>query len=198
MPNTQITVPFHGSNLVIVEHENQPFTPMKSIVEGMGMDWKSQFRKLINNTERWGVVKMTIPSIDKHNAMICLPLRKLFGWLQTLSPNKVKPEIRNLVIQYQNECDDVLWQHWNQQDSKPTPQIMPPKSMRLLMVMEQGQVVSTQVVPNDCMVFGRSEIPELIKEPGFFSIQDLKRIADLAMAKITEAAQSNIQAVGHR
>ncbi|WP_428455218.1 hypothetical protein [Photobacterium kasasachensis] len=64
------------------------------------------------------------------------------------------------------------------------------------MVMEQGQVVSTQVVPNDCMVFGRSEIPELIKEPGFFSIQDLKRIADLAMAKITEVAQSNIQAIG--
>ena len=70
--------------------------------------------------------------------------------------------------------------------------------MRLLMFMEQGQVVSTQVVPNDCMVFGRSEIPELIKEPGLFSIQDLKRIADLAMAKITEVAQSNIQAIGHR
>ncbi|MGF1732127.1 hypothetical protein [Photobacterium kasasachensis] len=66
------------------------------------------------------------------------------------------------------------------------------------MVMEQGQVVSTQIVPNDCMVFGRSEIPELIKEPGLFSIQDLKRITDLAMAKITEAAQSNIQAIGHR
>lgn len=45
--------------------------------------------------KRWGVVEMTIPSIDKHNAMIRLPLRKLFAWLQTLSPNKVKREIRN-------------------------------------------------------------------------------------------------------
>ncbi|GAB3528717.1 phage antirepressor N-terminal domain-containing protein [Photobacterium alginatilyticum] len=196
--SNQITVPFHGSNLVIVEHESQPFTPMKPIVEGMGVSWQGQHQKLKNNPQRWGIKEILIPSIDKHNAMICLPLRKLFGWLQTLSPNKVKPEIRNLVIQYQNECDDVLWQYWNQQHSKPTPQVMPPKSMRLLMVMEQGQVVSTQVVPNDCMVFGRSEIPELIKEPGFFSIQDLKRIADLAMAKITEAAQSNIQAIGHR
>lgn len=34
------------------------------------------------------------------------------GWLQTISPNKVKPEIRNKVIQYQEECDDVLYQYW--------------------------------------------------------------------------------------
>jgi len=197
MPN-QVTVPFHGSQLLIIEHNDQPYTPMKPIIEGMGLAWQSQLTKLNNNPKRWGITKIIIPSIDKHNQMVCLPLRKLFGWLQTLSPNKVKPEIRNLVIQYQNECDDVLWQHWNQQDSKPTPQVMPPKSMRLLMVMEQGQIVSTQVVPNDCMVFGRSEIPDLIKEPGFFSIQDLKRIADIAMTKITEAAQSNIQAIGHR
>ncbi|WP_428454186.1 phage antirepressor N-terminal domain-containing protein [Photobacterium kasasachensis] len=60
--------------------------------------------------------------------MICLPLRKLFGWLQTISPNKVKPEIRNLVIQYQNECDDVLWQYWNQQHSQPTPKLFRPKA----------------------------------------------------------------------
>ncbi|ECY3274018.1 hypothetical protein AU586_24820, partial [Salmonella enterica subsp. enterica serovar Abony] len=34
------------------------------------------------------------------------------GWLQTISPNKVKPEIRGKVIQYQNECDDVLYGYW--------------------------------------------------------------------------------------
>lgn len=44
--------------------------------------------------------------------MVCLPLRKLAGWLQTISPNKVKPEIRDRVIQYQNECDDVLYDYW--------------------------------------------------------------------------------------
>lgn len=44
--------------------------------------------------------------------MTCLALRKLNGWLQTISPNKVKPEIRNKVIQYQEECDDVLYEYW--------------------------------------------------------------------------------------
>ncbi|RIJ70069.1 hypothetical protein D1505_25695, partial [Escherichia coli] len=31
------------------------------------------------------------------------------GWLQTISPNKVRPEIRDKVIQYQEERDNVLW-----------------------------------------------------------------------------------------
>ena len=46
--------------------------------------------------------------------MLCLPLRKLVGWLMTLSPNKIKnPEVRGRIIQYQNECDDALWHYWN-------------------------------------------------------------------------------------
>lgn len=195
--SNQITVPFHGSKLLIVDRNGEPFTPMKPIIEGMGLAWQSQLAKLNSNPKRWGITKIVIPSIDKHNQMVCLPLRKLFGWLQTLSPNKVKPEIRNQVIQYQNECDDVLWEYWNQQFNKPAAPVMPPQTMRLLMVMDQGRVVSTQVVPDDCMVIGLSQIPNLLNEPGYFSIQDLKRIADTAMALITDAAQVNCPAIGH-
>ncbi len=44
--------------------------------------------------------------------MVSLPLRKLAGWLQTIYPNKVKPEIKDKVIHYQDECDDVLYEYW--------------------------------------------------------------------------------------
>lgn len=43
-----------------------------------------------------------------------MPLRKLPGWLMSISPGKVKdPAVRERVIQYQNECDDVLWDYWS-------------------------------------------------------------------------------------
>lgn len=42
---SQITVPFHSTELYLVEHNGQPYTPMKPIVEGMGLDWKSQYAK---------------------------------------------------------------------------------------------------------------------------------------------------------
>lgn len=107
-----LAVPFHGTELFVVEHNGQPYTPMKPIVEGMGLDWASQFTKLKANTKRWGIVKITIPTLGDLQEAICLPLRKLFGWLMTVSPNKVKPEIRENVIRYQNECDDALWDYW--------------------------------------------------------------------------------------
>ena len=109
---TQITVPFHNAELFLVEHYGQPYTPMKPIVEGMGLDWKSQFVKL---KQRFAstVVEITIVANDgKERLMTCLPVKKIFGWLMTISPNKVKPELRDTVIKYQEECDDVLWDYW--------------------------------------------------------------------------------------
>ncbi|MEQ9902582.1 phage antirepressor N-terminal domain-containing protein [Pectobacterium aroidearum] len=106
-----INVPFHGTDLYVVNHCGEPYTPMKPIVEGMGMDWKSQHVKLKQRFAK-GMVEITIPTAGGIQKMICLALRKLAAWLQTISPNKVKPEIRDKVIQYQEECDDVLYEYW--------------------------------------------------------------------------------------
>ncbi|MCE7556395.1 phage antirepressor N-terminal domain-containing protein [Aliivibrio fischeri] len=122
MPN-QMSVPFHGANLLLVEHQNQPYVPMKMIVEGMGLDWASQFKKLKATPERWGVVMTTIPSIDENNEVSCLPLRKLFGWLNSLQVKRVREDIREKVIQYQNECDDVLYQYWTEHSAPQQPEI---------------------------------------------------------------------------
>lgn len=127
-PNRAITVPFHGADLYVVEHNGQPYTPMKPIVQAMGLDWGSQFRKVAANEARWGVTTMVMPSaatvVDstmvgsadgKSRALTCIPVRKVAAWLTTIEPGKVKnPEVRARVIQYQNECDDALWQYWNE------------------------------------------------------------------------------------
>ncbi|HFS4465041.1 TPA: phage antirepressor N-terminal domain-containing protein [Escherichia coli] len=106
-----MTVPFHGDSLYVVNHNGEPYVPMKPIVEGMGLDWKSQFRRM-NQRFTKGMVIMTIPSVGGQQKTVCLALRKLAAWLQTINPNKVKPEIRDKVIQYQEECDDVLYEYW--------------------------------------------------------------------------------------
>ncbi|MGX8939329.1 phage antirepressor N-terminal domain-containing protein [Symbiopectobacterium sp. Eva_TO] len=107
-----ITVPFHGNALYVVNCNGEPYTPMKPIVEGMEMDWASQFTKLkqrFNTT----IAEITMVAEDgRTRKMLCLPLRKLAGWLQTINPNKVKSEIRDKVVQYQEECDDVLYEYW--------------------------------------------------------------------------------------
>ncbi|MGI3391027.1 phage antirepressor N-terminal domain-containing protein [Acinetobacter baumannii] len=109
---TQINVPFHSADLVIIEFNNQPFTAMRPIVEGMGLTWQSQYEKLKQRFSSVITEIVTTGKDGKQYNMVCLPVRKLFGWLMTISPNKVKPALRDTVILYQQECDDVLWEYW--------------------------------------------------------------------------------------
>ncbi|UEP49669.1 phage antirepressor N-terminal domain-containing protein [Burkholderia ambifaria] len=111
----QIKVPFHGAELYVVEHNGQPYTPMKPIVGGMGLTWHGQHVKLKANRARWGILDLRMPSSGGSQEMICLPLRKLPGWLMSIESGKVKDTtVRERVIRYQAECDDALWQYWNE------------------------------------------------------------------------------------
>lgn len=119
--NRAITVPFHGVELYVVEHNGQPYTPMRPVVEGMKLTWPSQYRKLAANRARWGVAEIATPVSDSETPkggvqqMLAMPLRKLPGWLANIESGKVKDaEARAKVIQYQNECDDALWKYWNE------------------------------------------------------------------------------------
>lgn len=113
--NRAITVPFHGAELYVVEHNGQPYAPMKPIVEGIGLDWGGQHKKVAANESRWGISVMEIPSAGGLQLATCILLRKLPGWLSTIDAGRVKnPEARAKVIQYQNECDDALWKYWNE------------------------------------------------------------------------------------
>ena len=109
-------IPFRQTRLLLVERDGQPFVPMKPVVEGMGLDWKSQHAKLTSGRMKTCMVEITMqmPGDDQGRAMTCLPLRKLAGWLMTIHPNKVRPDLREGVIAYQAECDDVLWDYWNE------------------------------------------------------------------------------------
>ena len=128
---TQIAVPFHNTELYIVEHEGQPYTPMKTIVEGMGLDWKSQFVKLKQRFVQ-GMVEITIPTNSGIQTMLCLLLRKLPAWLYSIHANKVKPELRDTVIMYQNECDDVLWDYWTKGQAINSRNSITPEQQALL------------------------------------------------------------------
>ncbi len=110
-----LPVPFHGTTLYLVEHEGEPFAPVKPICDAIGLDVTTQQSKLSSAKARWGT--RLIPATDadrkKYN-MLCLPMRKLGGWLASINGPRIKPEIREKLIAYQNECDDALWRYWSE------------------------------------------------------------------------------------
>lgn len=141
MPNSLITVPFLGDNLFLVSLNDEPYTPMKPIVEGMGLAWQPQQRKLSQNAERLGITIMVIPSGRGEQETVCMPVRKLPGWMMTIHPEKARPEIRQRVIEYQNKCDDVLWEYWTQRKSEPHHELWPALMTEVQKTLDRFQPV---------------------------------------------------------
>lgn len=107
-----IPVPFYEDTVVLVGRDNEPYVAMKPIVANMGLVWAAQYVKII---EKFGATVSEIETVAEDGrlrGMTCLPLKKLPAWLYSISPNKVKPDLREKIVRYQNECDDALWDYW--------------------------------------------------------------------------------------
>lgn len=143
-----INVPFHGDNLYVVNYNGQPYVPMKPIVEGMGLTWQSQFEK-VKQRFKSTITEIVIVAADgKERNMLCLALRKLAGWLHTISPNKVKPEIRGKVIRYQEECDDVLYEYWTTGEVKKKPNFRQSTAKELIPLRQTAERLIAHGVGN--------------------------------------------------
>ncbi|MEQ8231744.1 MAG: phage antirepressor N-terminal domain-containing protein [Gammaproteobacteria bacterium] len=112
MSDQLISVPFRAETLYIVEHLNQPFVPMKPVVEAIGLDWRGQQAK-IRAAQRYGDISIPLHSPGGMQDTLCIPLRKLNGWLFSINPAKVKPELRDTILAYQEECFQVLFEYWH-------------------------------------------------------------------------------------
>jgi len=115
-------VAFHEDTVYLVEHEGEPYVPLRPIVENLGLDWKVQHRKIMAAERRWSVVMMTTVAADgSRRKMAAIPLRKLFGFLASIEPSKVKSAIRPKLELYQVECDDALYRYWTGQHGNLAP-----------------------------------------------------------------------------
>ncbi|TKI02882.1 hypothetical protein FCN80_23505 [Martelella alba] len=105
-------VMFNGNKLTTIRDNGTEFVAMRPIVEGIGLNWKTQYRKLTSQKEKFGCGHMTIPSSGGPQQMLCMPLRKLNGWLFSINPAKVKIAIRERLVAYQEECFKALHDYW--------------------------------------------------------------------------------------
>lgn len=114
MSQTLVTVDFHGQSLVAILMDGKPYVAIKPICENIGLQWEAQQKRI----QRTPVLKSTMPMTDmfaqdgKLRKMVCIPLTKLNGWLFGVDANRVRDEIKPRLTQYQEECFDVLFQHF--------------------------------------------------------------------------------------
>lgn len=106
-------VPFNGQQIITAMAAGVAYVAMKPIVENLGMSWGTQQQKLMKQLDKFNCIHMNMVAADgKLRKLLCLPLKKLNGWLFSINPKKVRADIRDKLIQYQEECFTVLHDYW--------------------------------------------------------------------------------------
>ncbi len=108
------TVDFHGQPLSVIPQNNQLYVAMKPICENIGLQWRAQNQR-IQRDEVLGSTACMIHAVaedGKNRQLLCLPVEYLNGWLFGVDEKRVKPEIKQRLIQYKRECYKVLSDYW--------------------------------------------------------------------------------------
>lgn len=111
-----IAVPFHQHSILTLRQGDKVLVAMRPICESIGLDWKSQHKRLKLDPvlSTCVVVKTTqMPGDDQSREMLFLDLDYLNGWLFGINASRVKPELSETIIDYQRECYAVLSQHFH-------------------------------------------------------------------------------------
>ncbi|MEI6777718.1 MAG: phage antirepressor N-terminal domain-containing protein [Chloroflexales bacterium] len=106
----QRSVSFYGDDLMVIRQDGVDFTPVKPVCDILGIDWNSQYQRIMRDEVLSSVmcVTHTTGADGKRYEMLCLPLDFLNGWLFGVSANRIKPENRENLIRYKRECYRVL------------------------------------------------------------------------------------------
>lgn len=148
---TTEVVPFHDDHLPTVKQDNTVYVSLRPITEALGIDWKSQTCRLRRGqgsgdittpcakgvgdsslserqlsaisslVNRFGITNMPIQTQGGLQNSLCIPLNKLNGWLFTINPNKIRPDLKAKLIQYQDECFEILYQYWHKSAGPQAP-----------------------------------------------------------------------------
>ncbi len=108
-----IKVNFQGQELEVTLDR---YVVVKDICEAVGLDFTRQYRKL-KSDPTYESKLLKVQTAGGVQEVFCIPLDKLNGWLFSINPNKTKPEVREKLIVYKQECFRVLYEHFNHKTS---------------------------------------------------------------------------------
>lgn len=123
-PTTAVTpleervVEFYGDQIPAARiPDDEIVVPLRPVADTLGLAWGSQN----NRIQRDEVLARRVRKVLMHGAdgkvreMVCLPIDLLPGWLFGVTTSRVRPELREKLARYREECFRVLWEAFRPQ-----------------------------------------------------------------------------------
>ena len=133
------TVDFHGQPISVIPQDNKLFVAIKPICENLGIQWHAQRKRIQRDDVLNSTASMmnSVAADGKERQLLCLPLEFINGWLFGIDANRVRPEIRENILQYKRECFKVLSDYWQKGFSvNPRSPISPDSFQQLSSLIE--------------------------------------------------------------
>ncbi|WP_296138461.1 phage antirepressor N-terminal domain-containing protein [uncultured Corynebacterium sp.] len=110
-----VTIPVPGANaeLTATQVDGKEWASITHVCEVLGIDSKSQRRKLHDKSWACGVM-MTLQVSGQGREVFMVDRRTLTMWLATIDTNRVAPETRPTLEAFQNEAADALDRYFNE------------------------------------------------------------------------------------
>ena len=105
---TPVPVPGTDRPLMAAEIDGRPMVAVASICEALGVDPKSQRRKLQSKGWATGVMMTLVAADEKRREMYVVDRRTLTMWLATIDANRVSDTARPTLEAFQSEAADAL------------------------------------------------------------------------------------------
>jgi hypothetical protein len=108
MVNIQ-TINFNNDEIVVVDNK----VSVKKLCENIGLTGLSSQYEKIKKDESFEseIILYDINGVIQE--VLFIPINKIDGWLFSINPNKVKPEVKQKLIEYKKECFNVLNNYFN-------------------------------------------------------------------------------------
>ena len=109
-------IPFEGANLISIYNEEtgDKYVALKPIVEAIGLQWKSQWKKLKRLEEEGiSIWRHPVKTNGGLQEMIFIRVEDLPAYLYSINVSKVKKELREKLLKFKRETTKVINDYWN-------------------------------------------------------------------------------------
>lgn len=118
-------VKFQQQEIQCLQVDGTNYVSITSICNALGIHPNSQRRRIQDTpflNERSDTLKLEAPD-GKFRDTLCLQVEFIYGWLMTIDPDKVSPQVRPNLEEYQVECYVALAEYFNGKTKKEDAEI---------------------------------------------------------------------------
>jgi hypothetical protein len=131
-PRTQKQVAFYGDSIVAVQLEDgNVYVPVRQMCDLLGINYQGQIDRIRRDPVLQKYESEIVVSAPQggEQATNCLALKYVPGWLFGITASRVRAEVREKLILYQEQVYDIIWQAFRDEvdpQSHKAPAFEPP------------------------------------------------------------------------